>query len=431
MIRALRSLPWTLPAFASLVFAEHALASDWIVPAGQTVLVETPKTGHPDTVDNLIIEPGATLRVVGSTRFYVRATGRIRIDGRLDLSGAGYPADPNVGVATLQTTFLPEPGFIGSAAGGSGGAGNPLIGASCPKGGDGAGSFGVPQGGGKGGESGYNPSADDALRRPGGGGGGAYAPNQPVHPDPAHPSNIGLIARPGHDGAPTAFGALTGVLIPKGGAIGELPFQDGNPRNDFYGRKLDPLSGHVIFGELLSPMGGRGGGGGGNAIQSSVFPGAWTPTGDERGAGGGGGGGLAILVAREIVIGQQGRIQANGGNGGAGENSFTGGGNTHIAGGSGGGSGGQVILQAQVIDLHAAQPNALTALGGRGGAGKNAVFGAECAGGDGGPGIIQLHTSGGLSAILLPPGIPLSSMTSPDAHVLLPEEGDFLLLIPQ
>jgi len=270
----------------------------------------------------------------------------------------------------------------------------------------------------------------------------------------------GLDAERGYNGSPLATGALTTAIPPQGGAKGPRPFFDGDPANDFWGT-MRTQGGQLIRGELLDPWAGAGGGGGGDAIVSNSFPTTpFNPFGDEKGAGGGGGGGsLTILALGQIKFGPRGRVLANGGTGGGGENS--GGGNiTHIGGGSGGGSGGHIILQsATKIDMSAwitttginLPAGGLYAVGGQGGAGRDNLGGAQpngvptqpqfdalpsnsyphtsspcgvvsgqagytfsnqvgnadpatviaCAGGDGGPGIIQLHTPS-LSDILTP-----------------------------
>ncbi len=211
--------------------------------------------------------------------------------------------------------------------------------------------------------------------------------------------------------------------------------------------------------------GSGGGAGGDAIVSRSFPTTPFDPGGDEKGAGGGGGGGsLKILALGNIVFGARGRIIASGGTGGGGENSF-GGDITHIGGGSGGGAGGHVVLQtASQIDMRALvtstagglPPGGIYAVGGQGGAGKNNLGGSRpngvptlpandalppnsypaasalcgvnggsnannagyptgfnnttnpdgtlvviCAGGDGGPGLIQLHTPL-LSDILVP-----------------------------
>ena len=257
-----------------------------------------------------------------------------------------------------------------------------------------------------------------------------------------------------------ANGAISGVPPPRGGLKGPRPFFDGDPSNDFWGT-MRVTGGQLIRGELLDPWAGAGGGGGGDAINSNTFPTTpFNPLGDEKGAGGGGGGGsLTILALGQIRFGSHGRIEAGGGTGGGGENSVLGN-ITHIGGGSGGGSGGHVILQsASHIDMTAVvsvgagiiPPGGIRALGGNGGAGRDNQGGARpggipttpqldalppryypstvspcgvvlnqagytfsnltgnadpqhviiCAGGDGGPGLIQLHTPN-LTDILAP-----------------------------
>ncbi|MFN0008559.1 MAG: hypothetical protein ACKVXR_11705 [Planctomycetota bacterium] len=272
---------------------------------------------------------------------------------------------------------------------------------------------------------------------------------------------IGLDAERGYNGSPLATGVLSNVVPPQGGSRGPRPFFDADPNNDFWGT-MRTQTGSLIRGELPDPWAGAGGGGGGDAIVSNSFPTTpFNPFGDEKGAGGGGGAGsITILALGSIKFGPRGRILANGGTGGGGENS--GGGNiTHIGGGSGGGSGGHIVLQsATQIDLSPLitttgvnlPAGGLYAVGGQGGAGANNLGGAlpngvptspqfdalpsnsypnttapcgvvnpgaagypfsnavgntapatvvACAGGDGGPGLIQLHTPS-LSDILPP-----------------------------
>lgn len=89
-------------------------------------------------------------------------------------------------------------------------------------------------------------------------------------------------------------------------------------------------TGHVVANGDHEPItGGAGGGGGGGGGGANIF-----------GGGGGGGGGVVIVVARNVVIGVDGGIRANGGAGGAGEN----GGASAGGGGGGGGQGGVVYL---------------------------------------------------------------------------------------
>jgi hypothetical protein len=221
--------------------------------------------------------------------------------------------------------------------------------------------------------------------------------------------------------------------------------------DDFWGTML--IGTTVIRGELANPWAGAGGGAGGDVVFSTSFPATpFNPANDKKGAGGGGGGGsLTILCLGNIKFGTAGRIDASGGTGGGGENTS---GTNRIGGGSGGGSGGHVILQAGGdIDFTACTPGTagtnfstgagIFARGGEGGegadgfggtnppsienapssdmlppnsypntsapcgvvlanqGGPNTVGTVVCAGGDGGPGVIQLHVSA-LTKIKIP-----------------------------
>ncbi|HZI64793.1 MAG TPA: hypothetical protein VFE44_08430, partial [Thermoanaerobaculia bacterium] len=274
---------------------------------------------------------------------------------------------------------------------------------------------------------------------------------------------IGLDGESGFDNTdPDANGALTGAAGPFGGRPGPRPFTDGDPSNGFWGYGVVPQSGAVVVGELDRPWAGAGGGAGGNA--SFVYgggswpPPVFSPDGDEKGSGGGGGGGsLQIAALGDIVFGQKGLIVCRGGHGGGGENTLF---LNRVGGASGGGSGGHVILQcAGVIDLSLSlgasttagqQAGGILATGGQGGAGKNDLGGAfvsaagqfetvpvldgcpegyptagsnscrghvDGAGGDGGPGIIQLHTLTGFDptnpSILLPAGKTIGDLCKP------------------
>lgn len=389
----------SFPALALAVTAGPLLAQDFVVPAGQAVVYDT--TQGPLAVDNFIVQPGATLRVVGPKPFVVNARKAMLVDGLVDLSGGDRPD-----VATLHTGNQPEVGAPGNAGGGFGGVGSFNTVTSTPMGGAGFGHFGLPGLGGAGGETGFGNGSLDNYHGAGGGG-GALGPDEPG-------AGPGLAAQGGHDGGFGATGAVFGLQPPQGGARGPSPFVDGNPDNDFWGVKPDPAG--AVLGELRRPRAGTGGGAGGDGVQGPAFPALpWTPSSDAKGCGGGGGGGLGLMKARFVAFGPGGRIVADGGDGGAGEAEvFT----SHAGGGSGGGSGGFLVLQATVIDLSLAAPDCLSALGGRGGAGKLGT-GGPGAGGDGGPGVIQLHapTPG---HVLLPAGTAVGDLSVPDAHVLLP-----------
>lgn len=386
-------------------------SGDWIIPAGTTVTYDTlAGVAH---VNKLIIEPGATLRITGPRPFVVLAAQRIQIDGTLDASGF-----KGKDVFTLLTPFKPEPGAAGAAGGGSGGTGSPLRDASDPKGGDGFAvlhPLGLAERGGGGGETGYDGGTDSQKRRGAGGGGGAFGPD-------VIGGGVGLVATAGGPGHPLGKGALSGGAAPaQGGQPGRGAFQDGDPLNDFFGRKLDPVTGAVIVGELATPLPGAGGGAGGDSVQGDSFP--TIPFGpifiDRKGAGGGGGGGLVALLAREIELGSAGAVHVDGGNGAQGETLLP---PIVVGGSSGGGSGGMLILQAHRIDLTQAGADALTALGGEGGIDDGPYYPPAdlSGGGNGGPGLIQLHVRDAAHDLLLPAGLDLADLSAPDGHVLLP-----------
>jgi len=449
---------------------------DWKIGTGQTVIFDTTNTvitGGPNflptinqtviggvaDVRNFLIEAGGVLRVQGPNPMMLLASGSVTINGTIDLSGSN-----TTGVVTLNTTFLPEPGAPGQAGGGKGGVGSPLTTASSPRGGNGFGAFNVPDLGGQGGEAGWSNTAGVNDRRGAGGGGGRLGKNQPQSFGPVSQfgefdqTAIGLDAEPGFDNQNAiAKGSITGAAGPFGGAVGPVPFADNSPANDFYGSVFDNVNQQLILGELKKPWAGAGGGGGGDAsfVSQGSWPPPWNPGGDEKGSGGGGGGGsFQVLALGSIAFGPSGQIKCRGGLGGAGENSIY---FDRVGGGSGGGSGGHVILQtASKIDFQAVSSgaSALLATGGQGGAGSNNQHGAtivgqgpkettpaadacppgyptsgsnvcfghhDGTGGDGGPGIIQMHTNQGFnpipsfSDILTPSGntTPLSALAKP------------------
>lgn len=412
----MRLAPFAATLLASPLLAQaHPPGTDWIIPAGTNVTYDT--SFGPVDAHNVVIEAGATLRVYGSQPFRLRSTRLVQIDGTLDLSGFFAPD-----VNCLNCSGLQSPGGQGGPGGGTGGIANVNTTTWTPAGSDATDALGNPWIGGLGGHTAFRNSADN-VRRPGGGGGGGFGPDLPlVNPDPDHVANIGRLAHDGFLGTQFANDAVLGLGVqPQGGLHAGLAFVNANPLDDFWGRELDPFTGQITVGELAQLQAGRGGGGGGDSIQSDVYPPTipFTVSGPERGAGGGGGGGLGIVSALLVRFGANGHVRSNGGHGGSGENSLSGG-ITRIAGGGGGGSGGLVLLQARVIDLRLAGAQAIVALGGAGGHGENDFLNATCAGGSGGPGLIQLHVANA-SQILLPPSTQLDELTLPPAHVLLPE----------
>ncbi len=198
-------------------------------------------------------------------------------------------------------------------------------------------------------------------------------------------SMYGLDAESGFVGGPNSFSTIvTTRQPPYGGKVGPSPFTDfGGRADDFFGsmrKDFNTADERLVTGELLSTYAGAGGGGGGDATKApNGYPPATLVNGNsDKGAGGGGGaGGLTIMALGNIKIGSVGSITAIGGHGSGGENT---GGTNRIGGGSGGGSGGHIILQtAAKFDLSDVPIGsmALDARGGEGGAGEGNQGGAD------------------------------------------------------
>lgn len=434
---------WTIQAGAPFVLdTTFAVIVNEDQTAQQTVL-----NGQVD-VRNFTVDPGATLILVGPNPGRITASGTVRINGTIDVRGRNNP-----GVLVFNTGG-PSHGAAGGPSGGRGGDASILATQSTPAGSPGFGAFNTPGGGGGGGETGFHPSTDLNQRRGAGGGGGRFANDVRVAatgcPDQ---SRIGLDVEQGGPGAPNANGAIGGLGVPPvPGAPGPSPFVDNDPTNDFWGLMRLGSGAHVT-GELPHLWAGSGGGGGGDACMTSSFPTfPYNPTSDEIGSGGGGGGGaLMILALSDIIFGASGRLDASGGTGGGGENTA---GINRVGAGGAGGSGGHIVLQTRgALDFRACMGGIngarLWALGGQGGEGRDGVGGAgpngvprppdqdsinlvppfdpAClptsppgiinwvgTGGDGGPGVVQLHV-GTLDDVLSPtaPGVTLSQIVSP------------------
>ena len=430
------------------------------VPSKQQVVI-----GGVLDVRNLRIGVGARMLVQGPNPLQILASGKVEIFGEIDIGGTD-----NKGVVTLNTTFQPQPGSTGNCGGGRGGIGSPLTNSSSPGGTRGLGAFNAVDGGGQGGETSWIDANNGVnARRGNGGGGGVLGPNQSSLPGAMglfDQQFIGLDAERGFSNRETTpltlpKGAITGLTPPLGGARGPSPFFDPDPTNNFLGEMFDSATSTLLVGELKSIHAGAGGGGGGDAsfTNGQLFPMVpFNSLGDEKGSGGGGGGGaLTILSLGDIVFGEFGQIRCRGGTGGGGENTnFL----DRVGGGSGGGSGGHVVLQtASKIDMSRTgtggggpagyDGNAIIATGGEGGSGKGDLGGATIgqngsaeksplqdacpggypttganacrghvhgAGGDGGPGLIQLHTPNGLAGgdILLPTAVTLRDICKPE-----------------
>ena len=427
---------------------------DWIVPTGAQLIVDTDQSeivGGPGGVPTAVqlvqggvfqvrdwtLEEGATLRVQGSRPLVVKATGDVTLRGELILDGF---AAKNVG--GLGGANLPALGGAGAAGGGRGGDGSHVLTTSTPRGGAGFGPHPAlgAQDGGQGGESGFaleEPPHGKDARRPGGGGGGRFARDQGV-----------FFAEDGYDGHPAGRGGVTGLSPARGGASGRGPFIDGDPENDYFGlRAIVDAEGNVVAfqrGELPSLWGGYGGGAGGDASPFDEFPSpSWFPTSDEKGGGGGGGAGaLRILALGRIVIAPSALVRGRGGKGAIGENTAF---HDHVGGSGGSGSGGHLVLEsAREIDFTDGDPDAPSrfALEARGGptivGEKDSENGpVPCGishGGQGGPGVIQLHVPESTAApgsdpsttnLVVPRAAllaadPLAELCNPAPVVLLP-----------
>jgi len=244
---------------------------------------------------------------------------------------------------------------------------------------------------------------------------------------------------------PFQFGHPT--FGPDPGAEGPSPFStDGTWMNDFFGDRLDSVSGVVTTGEILVPLAGAGGGASGDSqviTREHLGAGVYASTADRfpdrpfrtytnyyrKGAPGGGGGGqLQIQAIGPIKIGAAGKLNASGGIGMGGESTIY----TYATiSGSGGGSGGHIILQsATEIDFtqlnfgagttigELTPTDSIQAFGGRRGwsgawvktetrpSGGNFWDGNQTfmagRGGAGGNGIIQIHVPDPLNNIKWP-----------------------------
>jgi len=393
-------------------------------------------------VRNLYVPEDAKLLFVGPNPATILASGEVRIDGQVGVDGFAAPP-----VFTLNTPDQPEQGAAGNCGGGAGGVGSWMTTQVTQRGGPGQGAFGVPGGGGEGGESGWSDSnsQNGAVRRAAGGGGGRFGHDQRVRVDGvaicADQGIYGLDVESGFPGQDTA-NSSQGAHFPYGGHAGPSPFgATTSVRDDFLGRALFGFRGsnpRLGRGELDSVGAGAGGGAGGDSTYSPT--GVYPPpvlinNHQDKGAGGGGGAGaISIFALGDVVFGPHGRLSSVGGHGSSGENTA---GINHIGGGSGGGSGGHVIVHtAGLLDLSqvATDSIAIDARGGQGGEGADGVGGAfiqesavvddakhvganngvdnpwvhvptpcanllqgnqvvRAAGGDGGPGVVQLHVS--------------------------------------
>ena len=334
-------------AFTMIPFCS-AQNLDWVAPPGVTVLdtdstTLQPTTGPAITVTggvfvfrNVTIPNGSTVVGRGSKPM-VWITTSMQVDGRLSVDGGDGEK-----VVTLNSPSVPAVGGRGGAAGGDGGRGSPQIALRSLAGQPGNGPGNTPGLGGGGGLLGI-----PGCNRGSGGGGGAFATiGDPWFKVPQG-AGTAFLQRSGIGGfgCTGPSGSQTRTLV--GGGPGGSLFVDNRSDNDFFGIGIDLQSGQPVVGELNQLIGGAGGGGGGDiAFNNPLLSPGWVN--DNKGGGGGGGGGcLLVFASTDIVVGSTGRITANGGNGGAGEQ-----GTGDVNGGGGGGSGGLLILAALgTIDL--------------------------------------------------------------------------------
>ncbi len=335
-------------------------------------------------IRDLYVSAGSTLRFQGPNGVKILASGDVRIDGTVSLNGSNAKS-----VFSLNNPSQPEVGAPGQCGGGQGGTGSFLTTSVTPFGGNGRGAFGVVDGGGQGGESGWSYSYIDELRRPGGGGGGRFGQDQMILWGDvlcADESVPGLDAESGFPGSEFAISSQDGgTHFPYGGHAGPSPFPNGDPRDDFFGRArlsfLGPNA-QLVQGELPHAWAGSGGGAGGDAsrlLVSETYPPATMANNrQDKGAGGGGGAGsIEIYCLGDVVFGANGKLTAVGGHGNGGENTS---GVNRIGGGSGGGSGGHIIVHAGgQIDLSMVPPGsfAIDAKGGQGGEGASTPGGGN------------------------------------------------------
>ena len=274
---------------------------------------------------NVTIGPGVTVRGVGSHPM-IWVVDNFTLDGTLSVTG-GWGG-------RFSTNGTTPPGGVGGPAAGRGGDTHPQI-AFAGTAGNGPGN--TPGTGGGGGFL-----LGQSLGPGSGGGGGAFGTiGDPFYkvlagPGTSFVQQLGI----GGFGGTGPSGAATRTL-PGGGPGGWL-FVDGEPDNDFFGFGFDVNAQRFVRGELPFLVGGSGGGAGGDA--SVIGPFATLGQDLRGGAGGGGGGCLVIVATNDITIGNTGGIQADGGNGAAGELALPS--LAPSAGGGGGGSGGLVILAA-------------------------------------------------------------------------------------
>jgi len=362
------------PGYVRAGFAFEGISSNLeYEPTAQEVVLNTsftqvvPKIGLPFTVaggvfnfKNVTIPQGVTVRGSGPNPMVWLCSGTFTVSGTLTVSGgAGARVD------TLNSANFAKAGGVGVCGGGNGGDGTPSATLRDLRGGTGRGPLQEAGRGGGGGYlactsgcytgSGYNSSGGGS-----GGGGGTMATQGDLNwrgtiPSGINPNVSGATSFQqvlGYGGAGCSGSSQNRTSFLPGGDPGAQLFDDSRQDNNFWGSAIDVNRNLRISGELSMPVGGGGGGGGGDTSgsQNCTLTGN-NPTNDYSGGGGGGGAGVLIVKAlQEITITQTGKIEADGGHGGGGEQV----GACGEAGGGGAGAGGMVILMsAKGINIEA------------------------------------------------------------------------------
>ena len=317
-----------------------------------------PKTGLPFNVSggvfnfkNVHIPQGVLVKGQGPNPMVWLCNGDFVVDGHLSVDGGR-----GARVDTLNAANFAKAGGVGTCAGGNGGPGTPSGTSRDLRGGTGNGPLQVPGLGGGGGRisclagcytgSGYNGSGGGS-----GGGGGTLATQGDPRYDTLSYTGSQFRQKVGEGGAGCSGGSGSRTAVLAGGEAGAVVFTDTRSDNDFWGAGIDLRRNIRITGELSVPMGGGGGGGGGDTAHNTSCN-VNDPSFANDYSGGGGGGGAGVLIVKalgKIEITSTGRITADGGHGGGGEQV----GACGEAGGGGAGSGGLVVLMsATKIIIH-------------------------------------------------------------------------------
>jgi hypothetical protein len=361
-------------------------------------------------VRHLIVSQGARVLGQGPNPLVINASGRITVAGEINVDGIDA-----LNTASLNTPNQPQSGAPGNCGGGKGGTASPSIVGSDVIGEDGLGPGDIPAGGGHGGHSSFGV-IDATLRHAGGGGGGVFTLKAHTA---GFTSPAGLNGGNGNAGVNDCVDFLAPA---NGGLHGPDLFVDADLTNDFFGRKF-VAGGNPLAGELAAAVAGQGGGGGGDQVFYNGTPPPpnclnntqWLLQDTKGGAGGGGGGILALRALGPIVIANTGKLSAVGGKGGNAESL----GFIDPGGGSGGaGSGGMIIVESADASLQdngvPGNPNfppqpmgtpggiriegatqRFVVKGGDGGHGNDDLYQLTTVGrgGEGGGGIVQVHSA--------------------------------------